>query len=74
MPLPRKLALLGRALAGAPFASRAGRGPDAADALAWPPLSETRYLLEDVESVPHKPRIEWLVDLFADLHERRRHP
>ena len=73
VPPSRKLALLGRALAGVPFAGGARRGHDAADALAWPPLSETRYLLEDVESVPRKPRIEWLVDLFADLH-RQRHP
>ena len=67
VPRARKLALLARALAGAPF----GAGADAADALAWPPLSETRYLLEDIESVPHKPRIEWLVELFEDLPRRR---
>ena len=68
VPMPRKLALLGRALAGGP----SGGAGERAEALDRPPLSETRYLLEDIESVPYKPRIEWLVELFEDLPKRQR--
>ena len=66
VPKPRKAALLGLALATVPLAD-----PERyADTLAWPPLVETRYLLADVESVPHKRRAEWLVDLCHTLGQR----
>jgi len=67
VPMSRKISLLGRALLTVPL----GESDAEQDALAWPPLSETRYLLQDIESVPHKPRIEWLVDLFSALHRDR---
>ena len=68
VPKARKTLLLGKALATVPLAD-----PERyADTLAWPPLVETRYLLEDVESVPHKARTEWLVDLCHALGERDR--
>ena len=66
MPRPRKAALLGLALGTVPLAD-----PERyADTLAWPPLVETRYLLADIESVPHKRRAEWLVDLCHTLGQR----
>lgn len=67
VPRRRKVSLLGAALVTIPLGSES---PAEADALAWPPLAQTRYLLEDIESVPHQPRIEWLVDLFCDLDRR----
>jgi len=67
VPMKRKVSLLGRALLSVPM----GESDAEQDALAWPPLSETRYLLDDIDSVPHKPRIEWLVDLFSTLHRDR---
>ncbi|MBX2881721.1 MAG: phytoene/squalene synthase family protein [Granulosicoccus sp.] len=42
------------------------------DQLEWPPLLETSYLIEDVESVPHVPRVEWLLNLFQSLEDRPR--
>ncbi len=67
VPRARKFRLLARALATVPI----GESERTEDALAWPPLSETRYLLADIESVPHKPTMEWLVDLCGDLHRHR---
>jgi len=42
------------------------------DELEWPPLIETQYLLEDIDSVPSVPRTEWLVSLFHTLEEREK--
>jgi len=65
VPTGRKLVLLGKALATTPLAHERY-----ADTLAWPPLSETRYLLEDIESVPYKARSEWLIELCETLGQR----
>ena len=66
VPKPRKALLLGAALATTPL----GRVDRFADALSWPPLSETRYLLTDIESVPHRARVDWLLDLYETLGRR----
>ena len=41
-----------------------------AEHLARPPLAATRHLLDDVESVPYRTRIDWLVDLCQTLRQR----
>ena len=70
VPKPRKAALLGKALATTPLAH-----PDRfEDALSWPPLVETRYLLEDVESVPYQARVDWLLELCMTLGRRDAEP
>jgi len=66
VPKARKVALLGKALATTPLG-----GPERwEDTLAWPPLSETRYLLEDIDSVPYKGRSQWLYELCETLERR----
>ena len=68
VPRVRKTALLGKALLSVPLAH-----PDRfEDALSWPPLSETRYLLSDIESVPYRARVDWLLDLYETLGQRER--
>ena len=62
----RKSFLLGKSLATIPLS----RSEKRTDALEWPPLIETQYLLEDIDSVPSIPRTEWLVSLFHTLDER----
>lgn len=44
------------------------------DQLEWPPLLETKYLLDDIDSEPHTPRVEWLLNLFQTIDERNRSP
>lgn len=62
----RKSLLLGKALATIPLS----RAEKARDQLEWPPLVETQYLLEDIESVPSTTRAEWLFTLFQNLDAR----
>lgn len=62
----RKCLLLGKSVATIPLS----RSDKRTDALEWPPLIETQYLLEDIDSVPSVPRAEWLVSLFHTLDER----
>ncbi|MFK7890022.1 MAG: phytoene/squalene synthase family protein [Granulosicoccus sp.] len=69
VPLPRKSCLLASALLTIPLGARYRHE----DQLEWPPLLETRYLLEDIDSAPYIPRSEWLVNLFKTLEERDRH-
>jgi len=65
---PRKTWLLARSLATVPV-----RRPEKQrDQLEWPPLIETRYLLEDIESVPYESRTEWLMNLYTTLDKRDR--
>lgn len=66
VPISRKLWLLAKSVATIPLAH-----PDKfEDSLEWPPLVETRYLLEDIESEPYQSRVEWLVSLFSTMKER----
>ena len=68
VPKTRKAALLGKALVTVPLSH-----PDHfSDQLEWPPLLQTRYLLADIDSIPYKPRIDWLIDLFGSLESRDR--
>jgi len=62
----RKSYLLAKSLVTIPLV----RSEHRIDELEWPPLIETQYLLEDIESVPSVPRTEWLVSLFHALDER----
>ncbi|MFK7994717.1 MAG: phytoene/squalene synthase family protein [Granulosicoccus sp.] len=66
VPLTRKTYLLAKSLATIPLI----RSEQRVDELEWPPLIETQYLLEDIESVPSVPRTEWLVSLFHTLEDR----
>jgi len=66
VPRSRKSMLLAKALLTVPLRSPARTQ----DQLEWPPLVETQYLLEDIESVPAVPRTEWLITLFQTLEER----
>ena len=68
VPKVRKTMLLAGSLLTVPVRSQHKQ----LDQLEWPPLLETRYLLEDVDSVPHLPRTEWLLNLFQALDERGR--
>lgn len=68
VPRTRKSMLLLKALVTIPL----GRPAHSRDQLEWPPLIETQYLLEDIESVPAIPRTEWLLTLFQNLEERDR--
>jgi len=68
VPLPRKSWLLCKSLATIPLV----RSQQREDELEWPPLIETQYLLEDIDSVPSVPRTEWLVSLFHTLDEREK--
>ncbi len=68
VPKPRKTYLLAKSLATIPLV----RSEQRVDALEWPPLIETQYLLEDIDSVPSVPRTEWLVSLFHTLDEREK--
>ncbi|MFK7861250.1 MAG: phytoene/squalene synthase family protein [Granulosicoccus sp.] len=70
VPLPRKTYLLAKSLMTIPLV----RSEQRVDELEWPPLIETQYLLEDIESVPSVPRTEWLVSLFHALDEREKNP
>ena len=66
VPRARKATLLAHALASVPLAH-----PERFEAaLSWPPLHETRYLLADVESIPYRPRLDWLLDLYETLERR----
>lgn len=68
VPKARKASLLFKALATVPLSH-----PDRfSDQLEWPPLLQTRYLLEDIDSIPYKPRVDWLIDLFGSLEQRNR--
>lgn len=70
VPKSRKSLLLLKSIATVPI-----RRPEKArDQLEWPPLIETQYLLEDVESVPSTSRTEWLINLFHTLDERAKQP
>lgn len=66
VPKSRKTYLLAKALVTTPL----HRPEKARDQLEWPPLVETQYLLEDIESVPATSRTEWLITLFQSLEER----
>ena len=66
VPVPRKSWLLAKSLLSIPLA----RNEESNDQLEWPPLTETRYLLDDIESVPSVSRTEWLVSLCHTLDER----
>lgn len=68
VPLPRKSWLLSKSVATIPLV----RSQQREDELEWPPLIETQYLLEDIDSVPSVPRTEWLVSLFHTLDEREK--
>jgi len=68
VPRMRKTYLLGKSLVTIPLI----RSEQRIDELEWPPLIETQYLLEDIESVPSVPRTEWLVSLFHALDEREK--
>ena len=70
VPKARKSLLLLKSLLTIPLT----RSEKRVDALEWPPLIETQYLLEDIESVPSIARTEWLVNLFHDLDERDKNP
>jgi phytoene synthase len=66
VPRKRKSWLLARSLASVPI-----RRPEKMrDQLEWPPLIETQYLLDDIESVPFTSRTEWLFNLYNSLDER----
>lgn len=67
---PRKTFLLAKSLATIPL----HRPERKRDELEWPPLIETQYLLEDIDSVPSIPRTEWLLTLFQTLEDRDRQP
>ena len=66
VPVPRKCYLLGKSIVTIPLLRKEAR----VDQLEWPPLIETRYLLDDIESVPSVSRTEWLVSLCHTLDER----
>lgn len=66
VPIPRKSYLLAKSLFTIPLT----RSEERTDELEWPPLIETQYLLEDIDSVPSIPRTEWLVSLFHTLDDR----
>jgi len=68
VPRSRKSYLLAKSLFTIPLV----RSEQRVDELEWPPLIETQYLLEDIESVPSIPRTEWLVSLFHTLDEREK--
>lgn len=68
VPLPRKSYLLAKSMVTIPLI----RSEQHNDELEWPPLIETQYLLEDIESVPSVPRTEWLVSLFHTLDDREK--
>ncbi len=70
VPKARKTYLLAKSLATIPLV----RSEQRVDALEWPPLIETQYLLEDIDSVPSIPRTEWLVSLFHTLDDREKNP
>lgn len=66
VPKARKTYLLAKSIFTIPLV----RSERKVDELEWPPLIETEYLLNDIESVPSVPRTEWLVSLFHELDER----
>jgi len=68
VPRARKGYLLAKSLVTIPLV----RSEQKVDELEWPPLIETQYLLEDIESVPSVPRTEWLVSLFHALDDREK--
>jgi len=68
VPKSRKLSLLLWALVSIPWRTT----PAIQAQLEWPPLKETKHLLEDIESVQYLPRIEWLINLFTDMSSRPR--
>ncbi len=68
VPRTRKAALLAKAAVTIPYRDDT---VERQDTLAWPPLAETRYLLEDVESTPYQSATERLVNLFGSLHARQ---
>ena len=70
VPRKRKSMLLFKSLLTIPLV----RSEQRTDELEWPPLIETQYLLEDIDSVPSIPRTEWLVSLFHTLDERDKNP
>ena len=69
VPRSRKTLLLAGSFLSIPLRSSAHH----TDQLEWPPLLETSYLLDDIDSVPYTPRAEWLLNLFHTLDERQRH-
>ena len=68
VPRTRKSCLLLKSLLTIPLI----RSERRVDELEWPPLIETQYLLEDIDSVPSVPRTEWLISLFQNLDEREK--
>ncbi len=67
VPIWRKLMLLAWAPLSMPWRETA----DLHQRLDQPPLPETRYLLNDVDEIPHTFRMEWLVNLFMSLEKTR---
>lgn len=67
VPRSRKARLLAKALISFPCRDTHERR----DTLAWPPLAETRYLLQDVESTPYQPTVERLFALLGSRHSRQ---
>lgn len=63
----QKAALLAKAVLTIPWRDTTERQ----DSLAWPPLAETRYLLEDVESTPYQPTVERLIRLLGLSHSQQ---
>jgi len=67
VPKWRKVALLGWAGLSIPWQENLGMH----ERLNQPPLRETRYLLNDVDEIPHSFRMEWLLNLFMSLEKPR---
>ncbi len=67
VPRSRKAGLLGKAMLSFPCRDTHARR----DTLAWPPLAETRYLLQDIDSTPYQPTVERLFTLLGSRQSHR---